>query len=224
MDWSYVIMESVREMLTRVGGFLPKMVGVLIILLVGWGIAKLIETFIVRVLKLVRLDTLSEKSGTSNFLAKGGIKYTLSEVIGVLVYWIIILIVFVTALNALQWTVAAQLLNTVVRYVPNIIVAIFILVIGMFASTLLGTIVRTAAVNAGVAQARMLSQLTQAVVIIFAAIIALQQLQIQTGIILNVINIVLASLGLALGLAFGLGCKEIAGRFIEDIVDNLKKK
>lgn len=224
MDWTFVIMESVREMLTRVGAFIPKLIGVLIILIVGWLIAKIIETVLVRSLKLIRLDTLSEKSGTSNFLAKGGIKYTLSELVGALVYWIVLLIVIITALNALQWTVAAEVLNTIVGYIPNIIVAVFILVLGMFVSTLLGTVIRTAASNAGITQARLLGQITQTVVIIFAAVIALQQLKIQTTIILNVINIIVAAVGLALGLAFGLGCKDIAGKALADFLERLKKK
>lgn len=224
MDWTFVAMETARAMFTRIGAFIPKLIGVLIILIIGWLIAKIIEELLVRSLKLIRLDTLSEKSGTSNFLAKGGIKYTLSELIGALVYWIVLLIVIITALNALQWTVAAELLNTVVGYIPNIIVAIFILVLGMFVSTLLGTVIRTAASNAGITQAKLLGQITQAVVIIFAAVIALQQLKIQTTILLSVINIVVAAIGLALGLAFGLGCKDIAGKAVADFLDRLKKK
>jgi hypothetical protein len=224
MDWTFVIMESVREMLTIVGAFIPRLIGLLLILILGWLIAKLIETIIVRGLKLVRLDTLAEKSGTSSFLAKGGIKYTLSELIGVLVYWIVVLIVMITALNAMQWTVAAEALNTVVNYIPNIIVALFVIVLGMFVSTLLSTVIRTASSNAGITQARTLGQITQSVVIVFAVVIAMQQLKIQTGIILNVINIVLASTGLALGLAFGLGCKDIAAKIAQDVLDNLKKK
>jgi len=224
MDWTFVIMESVREMLTRVGAFIPKLIGVLVILIIGWLLAKIIESLLVRALKLIRLDTLSEKSGTSNFLAKGGIKYTLSELVGVLVYWIVLLIVMVTALNAMQWTVAAELLNTVVAYIPNIIVAMFLLVVGMFVSTLLGTVIRTAASNAGIVQAKLLGQITQTVVIIFASVIALQQLRIQTGVILNVINITVAAIGLALGLSFGLGCKDIAGKAAQNFIDNMRKK
>ncbi len=224
MDWTFVIMESVREMLTRIGIFIPKLIGLLLILITGWLLAKFIEAFIVRSLKLIRLDTLAEKSGTSNFLAKGGIKYTLSELIGVLVYWLVVLMVFITALNAMQWTVAAEVLNVIVGYIPNIIISVFILVLGMFVSTLLGTIIRTAASNAGITQAKMLGQITQIAVIVFASLMALQQLKIETGIILNVINIVLAATGLALGLAFGLGCKDVAGRFVEDIVTKMKKK
>ena len=224
MDWTYVIMESVREMLTRVAGVLPKLIGVLIILVVGWLIAKLIEAVVVRGLKLVRLDTLSEKAGAANFLAKGGVKYTLAELIGVLIYWIVMLVVMVTALNTLQLTVAAELLNTVVTYVPNIIIAIFILVIGMFISTLLGATVRTAAGNAGIEQAKMLGHISQMVVIVFAIVISLQQLKIATGVIENVINITFATIGIAVAIAFGLGCKDLAGQFMEDLMEKMRKK
>lgn len=224
MDWTFIVMDSIREMLTRVGLFIPKLIGVLLMLILGWLAAKVVETIIVRSLKLIRLDTLSEKSGTSNFLAKGGVKYTLSELVGVLVYWIVMLIVIITALDALKWTVAAELLNTMVSYIPNIIVAVFILVIGMFVATLLSTVIRTGASNAGITQAKVLGQITQTVVIVFAVLISLQQLKIETGIILNLINITVAAIGLAAGLAFGLGCKDAAGKVVNDFVDKLKKR
>ncbi|NQT95623.1 MAG: hypothetical protein HQ572_04155 [Candidatus Omnitrophica bacterium] len=224
MDWTFVIMESVREMFTGLTHGLRQTLGVLLILIIGWLIAKIIETVLVRGLKLIRLDTLAEKSGTSNFLAKGGIKYTLSELVGVLVYWIVMLIVIITALNSMQLTVAAELLNTVVAYIPNIIAAVFILVLGMFVSTLLSTVIRTAASNAGITQAKLLSQITQIVVIVFVAIIALQQLKIEIGVILKLINIIMAGICLGLGLAFGLGSKDVAGKFVEELVAKLKKK
>ena len=224
MNWNIVIMDSVREMLTRVGVFIPRLIGVLLILIIGWLIAKLIELVIVRVLKLIRLDTLSERSGTSNFLAKGGIKYTLSELLGVLAYWTAMLIVIMTALNALQWTVAAQLLNKVVAFIPNIIVAVFVLVIGMFVSAVLAGVVRTAASNAGIKQARLLGQITQVVVVIFAVVIALEQLNIGKIIIASAVQIILAAIGLGLAIAFGVGCKDIAGKYVSDLISKLKEK
>lgn len=224
MNWNIVVMDSVREMLTRVGVFIPRLIGVLLILIIGWLIAKLIETVIVRVLKLVRLDTLSERSGTSNFLAKGGIKYTLSELLGVLAYWTAMLIVIMTALNALQWTVAAELLNKVVAFIPNIIVAVFVLVIGMFVSAVLAGVVRTAASNAGIKQARLLGQITQVVVVIFAVVIALEQLNIGKIIIASAVQIILAAIGLGLAIAFGVGCKDIAGKYVSDLISKLKEK
>ncbi|UCH11972.1 MAG: hypothetical protein JSW18_03895 [Candidatus Omnitrophota bacterium] len=224
MNWNIVVMDSVREMLTRVGVFIPRLIGVLLILIIGWLIAKLIELVIVRVLKLIRLDTLSERSGTSNFLAKGGIKYTLSELLGVLAYWTAMLIVIMTALNALQWTVAAELLNKVVAFIPNIIVAVFVLVIGMFVSAVLAGVVRTAASNAGIKQARLLGQITQVVVVIFAVVIALEQLNIGKIIIASAVQIILAAIGLGVAIAFGVGCKDIAGKYVSDLINKLKEK
>ena len=224
MNWNIVIMDSVREMLTRVGAFIPRLIGVLLILILGWLLAKLIETAIIRLLKLVRLDTLSEKSGANNFLAKGGIKYTLSELIGVLVYWIMMLIVIITALNALQWTVAAELLNRVVAYIPNVIASIVILVIGMFVSTVLAGVIRTATGNAGIKQSRLLGQITQVVVIIFAIVIALEQLNIGRIIIASAVQIILAALGLGLAIAFGIGCKDIAGKYMAELINRMKEK
>lgn len=224
MNWDIVIMDSVREMLPRIGLFTLRLLGVLLFLLIGWGIAKLIETGIVRLLKLVRLDTLSEKVGAANFLAKGGIEYTLSELLGVLAYWIIMLIIIITALNILQWTVAAELLNRVVAFIPNIIVAIFILVLGMSVATALAGVVRTTASNAGVEQSRLLGQLTQTVVVIFAIAIALEQLNVGKIIVASAVQITLAAVGLGLALAFGLGCKDIAAKYMSELINKLKGK
>lgn len=222
MNWNIAIIDSAREILTRIGIFSLRLIGIAVIVIIGWGIAKLIETIIVKVLKLARLDTLSEKAKVSAFLAKGGVKYTLSELLGVLVYWIIMLSIIVAALNALQWTVAAELLNKLVLFIPNIIVAIFVLVIGMFVSTGLYGVVRTAAGNAGIGQAKLLAQITQIIVIIFSVAIALEQLNIGKLIIASVVQITLAAIGLGLALAFGLGCKDIAGKYMSEIVNKLK--
>ncbi|MBN1405275.1 MAG: hypothetical protein JW946_02010 [Candidatus Omnitrophica bacterium] len=224
MNWDIVIMDSVRAMLTRVGAFIPRLIGVLLILLIGWGLAKLIELVIVRLFKLVKLDTLSERSGAANFLSKGGIKHTLSELLGVLVYWIIMLIVIITALNALQWTVAAELLDKVVAYIPNVMASIIILVIGMALSSALAAAVRTAASNAGVEQSRLLANLTQTVIIVFVIAIALEQLNVGKIIVASLVQIILAAAGLGMALAFGLGCKDMAAKYMNELINKLKGK
>lgn len=224
MDWNMVVMEPVREVLTRVAGFLPKLIGVLIILIVGWIIAGLLRSLAIKVLKLIQLDTASEKSGLGDVLRRGGIRQTLSEVIGLLIYWLIMLLVFMTALNALGMTVAAALLDKVILYIPNVIAAVFILSLGIFFASMIGTIVRTASSNAGIGQAKFLGQLTQIVIMIFAAVITLEQLNIASSILNLAINIILASMGLALAIAIGLGSKDIAGKMMQDLVDKLKGK
>jgi len=224
MDWKSVVMEPVGAMLARVAGFLPVLIGVIVILIAGWIIAGLLKNFVVKVLKLIQLDTASEKSGLGDILRRGGIRQTLSELIGVLIYWLVMLLVFMTALNALGMTVAASLLDKVILYIPNVIAAVFILALGIFFSSMLGTIVRTAASNAGITQAKFLGQLTQVVIMIFAAMITLEQLNIASSVLSLAINFILASMGLALAIAFGLGSKDAAGKLMDEFIGKLKGK
>jgi len=224
MDWNAVVMEPVTEMLARVAGFLPTFIGVLVILIAGWIIAGALKNVVVKVLKLIQLDTASEKSGLGDILRRGGIRQTVSELIGVLIYWLIMLMVFMTALNALGMTVAAALLDKVILYIPNVIAAMFILSLGIFFSSMVGTIVRTASSNAGITQAKFLGQATQTVIMIFAAIITLEQLNIASSVLNLTINIILASMGLALAIAVGLGSKDLAGKMMQDLVNKMKGK
>ena len=218
-----VVADPVKAMLIKIWSYIPVLVGVILILIVGWLIAKLIESIIVRILKAIRLDVASDKAGITNILAQGDIKLTLSELLGVIIYWLVILIVLVTALNALNLTVAADLLARLVEYVPNIIAAIFVLVLGSFLASFVAAIVRTSASNAGIEKAKLLGQVTQTVLVIFAIVIAIEQLKIATALIALAVNVILASIGLGIALAFGLGCKDIAGKFMSDLVNKMKR-
>lgn len=224
MDWNAIVIEPIRAIFIRTGAFIPKLVGILVILIIGWIVAKVLQSVVTKGLKTARFDAVSDRIGLANILIKGEVKYTLSELLGVIVYWLIMLIAFLAVANLLNLTVAAALLDKVILYLPNVIAAIFILVLGMFFANIMGAIVKTAIANAGIGHGNALSKVVQVVIMVFAAAIALEQLQIGTAIITMTFNIVLAAVGLAIAIAFGLGCKEMAGRFIGDVVDKLKKK
>ena len=224
MDWNAVVMEPVTAMLARVASFLPTLLGVLVILIIGWIVAGILKNVVVKLLKLIQLDTATEKAGLGDVLRRGGIRQTLSELVGVLIYWLVMLMVFMTSLNALGMTVAASLLDKVIMYIPNVIAAMFILSLGIFFSSMIGTVVRTASSNAGITQAKFLGQLTQVVIMIFAIMITLEQLNIASSVLNLAINIVLASIGLAFALAVGLGSKDIAGKLVGDLVNKVKGK
>ena len=224
VDWQSTVFQPVEQMWANVLGFLPMLVSVLVILLVGWMFATLVQKVITRFLKLARLDTVSEKIGISNILTKGDINYTLSEIIGVLIYWLLMLVVFLMAVNALQLTVAAELLNQVILYVPNVIASVFILVLGIFFASIIANTVRATAANAGIQQARSLGQFTQVIVVVFTIIEALNQLRIDTEILQLVIKAVLAALALGIGLAIGLGCKDMAAKYVGQLIDSFRSK
>lgn len=223
-NWLVVLLEPAKAVLSQISQFLISVLLVIFILIVGWLISKLIKTLVVKVLRSVRLDELSDRIQLDSILAKGGIKYTLSELIGVVCYWLALLVTFVVAINAVGLTVAADLLNRVVLYIPNIIASIFILILGMFVATLLSSIVQTAATNAGLSQAKLLGKIVEVVVVVFAVAITLEQLGIGAKIIEMIIVIVLGSLGLAAALAFGMGCRNIAEKFLADLIEKIKSK
>jgi len=225
MDWSSVIIEPVKALLGQIGNFISRLAFIFLILLVGWIIAKVIKDLITRLLKLIKLDELADKANINDVIQKGGVTYTLSELLGIASYWIVMLITLVLAVNALGLSTAADLLNRIVLYIPNVIAAVFILVLGLFAATLLSNLVQTVAANAGIGQAKLLGKVSEVITIVFTVIIALEQLQI-TGILLieRIILILLASMGLAMALAFGLGCKDIAGKYIHDLIERVKSK
>ncbi|MBI3251761.1 MAG: hypothetical protein HYZ52_00355 [Candidatus Omnitrophica bacterium] len=213
-----------ESMWARVLGFLPTLVSVIVILIVGWIVAALVQKVITRFLKLARLDTVSEKIGVANILTKGDINYTLSEIIGVLIYWLLMLVVVLAAVNALQLTVAAELLNQVILYVPNVIASVFILVLGIFFASVVANAVRTAAANSRIQQARTLGQFAQAIIVVFAIVESLNQLKIDTTFIELFLKAVLGAVALGVGLAIGLGCKDMAGRYVNQLIDSFKPR
>ena len=224
MDLQTTIVEPIESMWTRVLGFLPTLVSVIVILIAGWMIATLVQKVITRFLKLARFDTISEKTGITNILAKGDINYTLSEIVGVIIYWLMMLVVVLMAVNALQLTVAAELLNRVILYIPNVIASVFILVLGIFFASIVANAVRTTAATAGMQQARFLGQVTQTIIAVFVFIEALKQLGIDTSLLDLFIKAVLAALALGVGLAIGLGCKDMAAKHVGQLVDSFKSK
>ena len=223
-SWQVVLLEPARAVLGQIGQFLVNILLVLIILVVGWLISKVIRSVVTKGLRAIKLDELSDRIELDAVLEKGGITYSLSELLGVICYWLALLVTFMVAVNSVGLTIAAELLNKVVLYIPNVIAAIFILILGMFIATLLKNIVQTAANNAGVSQVKFLSKVVEVIIMVFAIFVALEQLNIGIRITELTLSIVLGAVGLGLALAFGLGCKEIAGRYVGDLIEKLKKK
>ena len=220
-----LIVTPVKSMLAQAGNFVSALCAIILILVVGWIIANIIKNLITRILDVLQIDSYAERVGVDKVFAKGGIKYSVSELIGILGYWIIMLIALVIAVSVVNLNQqAAGLLNTIILYIPRVISAIFVLIVGLFAASFVNTIIQTAAANAGVEQAALLARLAQALIILFTFDITLRQIKIDITGIENAVLIILCSVGLAFALAFGLGCKEIAGRLTQEFIDKLKSK
>ena len=219
-----IFIEPAKKVLLQIGSFLPKLIAAIIVFIVGWLLAKVIGELLKRFLKLIKLEQLADNVGVNKFLTKGGIKYTFCELLSFLVYWLVVLVVLVVAVDILGLTVAGNIIEKVASYIPNVIAALFILILGIFASSFSGSTVTAALTNAGIEQARLLGKVAEIIIIVFTIFVAIEQLGIAGQVIVLAITITFASIGLAVGLAFGLGCKDIAADFLKNFLAKIKVK
>lgn len=220
IEWKNIIVEPVTQMLTRIMAYLPVLLGVLIILIVGWIVAKAIKRLVDWLLKLIRFDALADKAGISEIIKKGNLKISAGEVISGLVYWLIVIMVLVMAVDTLGLPKASDILASLFAYVPKVIAALLVLVVAMFLASFVSGIVRTAAGNADLPKPEMFAAVSRWAIIIFAITIALEQLGIASLLVTTTFNIILGGVCLALAIAFGLGGKDTAAKYLE----GLKKK
>jgi small-conductance mechanosensitive channel len=224
LEWENLIADPIRQMLTRIMAYLPVLLGALLILIVGWIVAKIIRWIVDGVLKAVRFDTLADKSGISEILRKGNLKITARKVISGLVYWLVIIMVLVMVVNALGLPNASDILSNLFAYVPKVIAALLVLVVAMFLASFVSGIVRIAAGNAKLPKPELLAGICRWVIIVFAVTISLAQLGVAPLLVSATFNIILGGVCLALALAFGLGGKDAAAKYLEELKQKRSQK
>jgi hypothetical protein len=217
IEWGTLIADPVREMLTKIMAYLPVLLGALIILVVGWLVAKAIKQLVDWLLTTVRFDMLADKAGISEVLRKGNLKTTAGQIVSGLVYWLIMIMVLVMVVNALGLPKASDILASLFAYVPKVIGALFVLVVAMFLANFVSGIIRTAAGNANLPKPEIFAGISRWAIIIFAVTISLGELGIGTLLVTTTFNIILGGVCLALALAFGLGGKDAAAKYIEEL-------
>ena len=224
IEWENLIVDPIREMLTKIMAYLPTLLGALIILIVGWIVAKAIKRIVDWVLKAVRFDTLADKSGISEILRKGDLKISAREVVSGIVYWLVVIMVLVMAVDALGLPKASDVLASLFAYVPKVIAALLVLVVAMFLASFVSGIVHTAAGNANLPKPEIFAGISRWAIIIFAVTISLEQLGIAPLLVTATFNIILGGIVLALALAFGLGGKDAAAKYLEELKQKRSEK
>jgi hypothetical protein len=217
MNWNELIADPVHQMLTRIMAYLPILLGALVILVVGWIVAKLVKRGVDLLLKAVRFDEIADKAGITDVLRKGDLNITASQVVSGLVYWLMIIMVLVMTVDALGLPKASDVLASVFAYIPKVIAALLVLVVALFMASFVSGIVRTACGNANLPKPGLIAGISRWAIIIFAATIAMEQLGIAPLLVGTAFNIILAGVVLALALAFGLGGKDAAARYLDEL-------
>jgi hypothetical protein len=214
-----VFVASLTTFWTQLAGFVPQLLAALLLLFVGWLFANLVRTGVMKLLDVLHFDSLAEKTGIEAFLKHGNLDVSLSRILSRLAYWIIIFIVVVTVANSLGLHMVAELFNKVVLYIPNLIVAILVLVFGVLVARFINRMVFAYLNNIGVQGALTISTLAEYAIIIFVVFVALEQLEIGTNLLTAAFQIGFGAIGLAFALAFGLGGREWAANLIKKLTE-----
>lgn len=214
-----LFVASLTSFWTQLASFVPQLLAALVLLFIGWILANLARTGVVKLLDVLRFDHLAEKTGIEAFLRQGNLDVSLGRLIANLAYWIIIFVVAVTVANSLGLHMVAELFNKVVLYIPNLIVAILVLVFGMLIARFINRLVFAYLNNIGVQGALTISTLSEYAIIIFVIFVALEQLAIGTTLLTAAFQIGFGAVGLAFALAFGLGGREWAAGVIKRMTE-----
>ena len=199
----------------KITTFLPGLIGAVIIFIIGWIIAKLLQSGLVTFLRLVRFDKASEKAGIKAFLEKGNILKAPSEIVGRLVYWFVMILVLIASFEALGLPIVSKILDSIFSYLPNVVAAILVLSLGILLGSLLSAVVRTAVSNSGMEGSETYGKIALYAVASFSGAIAFVQLGIGEEIVTAAFIIVFGAVALALALAFGLGGRDVAADYLK---------
>ncbi|GCE04002.1 mechanosensitive ion channel family protein [Dictyobacter aurantiacus] len=214
-NWGVAIYSSLASALAMVFAFIPKLVGFLVILLIGWIVASLLEKGLTLLLRRVGFDRLSDRIGFTRFEQQMNLRMDPATLLGKVLFWFVFLIFLVPAFNALELNAVSTLIGQIVGYIPNVFVAIIVLFLGMVISAVVADLVRGASASTRMANPNFLANIARYAILGFSVLIALEQLQIAPALITTLFTAVVGSIALACGLAFGLGGRDSAKRLLE---------
>lgn len=215
--WTQSLLSAMSSLWASVAAFIPRLFGALVVVLLGFVVAKLLDTLLSKVLAKVGLDRLMAGTGLTKLLGRAGIRIPVSALIGKVVYWFVLLIFLVSAAESLGLERVSATLDMLALYVPKVLGAALILLAGVLLAQLLSGLVRGAAESVGLDYANGLARMAQGLVIIISISVAIGQLEVKTELLNYVIAIVLITVGLAVALAFGLGSRELVSQILAGI-------
>jgi len=205
----------VRGLLLRVGEMLPRVLIAILIIVLGWMLAKAVRFAIVKGLRAVNFNVLTERAGMDSFLRDGGIRADTTQILGLLFYWLVVLASLVIGFNLLGLEYITDLLGRVLWFLPKVMVALLILAFGAYFARFIGNAVVAYCRNVHLQDADVLGRIAQYAILAFVVLIALDQVNVGGEIVRQTFLIVLAGIVFALALAFGLGGREWAAEMLE---------
>ena len=222
--WGDTVIASLQGLWATVLGFLPGLVAALVIIIIGWIVATALGRVVWQIVAALQVDHLLERLNFKKPLERAGLKLNTGKFLGELVKWFLILVFVMAAADILGLAEVTSFLQLVISYIPNIIVAVLILLAGAAFATFLQKLVRASADTAGLMSSGFVGSVAKWTVLIFALFAALDQLGVARTFIVTLLQGFVAMLAIAGGLAFGLGGQNAARSFVDKLRDEMSDR
>lgn len=199
--------------------FIPKLIGAIFIFFIGWLISFLLEKVALKLFQMAKVDHFTQKTETNKALGKIGIETPVSVILSKIVFWFFMIITLGAVVEILAITQLSILVNSIILYIPNIFVAILILILGLIGGKIIYEVIESAVLASRIPDtaARAIATIARWLVVIFAFMAALVQLKIAPSLIQILFTGFVAMMAIAGGLAFGLGGKEKVKQWLDKL-------
>lgn len=223
-DWAAIIVNSLQNLWVGAIATLGNIIGALIILVIGLIVAFGIGTLVERIVDLIKLDKALANIGLEKYFDRAGMELRSGKFFGGIVYWFLIVVFLLAATDVLRFYSLSNFLREVLLYIPNVIVAVLIMLAAFVVANFLRKLVIASVQSARLHGSNLLGSLTWWAIVIFGFLASLSQLGIAVQIINALVTGFVAMLAIAGGIAFGLGGKEYAGSLINRMKDQIHKQ
>ena len=217
LKWQNSLEGSLDIILTKFIEYIPNILGAILLLLAGYFISKIIAGFFKKILRTIGLDKISEKIGLYKSLGDIGVKLKLSELFGAILFWLVMFIFILSASEALNLVKITDTIDIFIHYLPNIIVAGLLFILGLVVAQFVKNITDGIGKQISPVYSKVLSSVVYFIIVIFMSVLAIDQLPLETDIINRIVEIILISTGVILALSFGLGTKDISKSIISGL-------
>jgi len=213
-DWTEVGIQSLITLSNGIMRALPNIIGALFLLILGWIIAKLTSFIVRKALKVIGFDKLAEKISVNEILGRANINTDSSDIVGKFVYWVIMLLFFVTASDTLGWSVVSESIGDLILYLPKLFSAVIIFVIGFYIASFVKKGLKGVLDSLSVSSSNILSSIAFYIILVIISLTAFNQAGVDTAIITSNVIIIIGGVILSFSISFGFGSRDILANII----------
>lgn len=222
--WQAAVMAAGTGLLTSFSAFLPNLIGAILIFIFGWFLANLLNRLTVRLLQAIHLSDLVTSPAVAKFLSEAGWASKLESAIGQGVRFLTALVFFVAAVNLLGLTTVSLVLTGILAYIPNVLAAILILVMGTLFAGVVESVVKGSLGAVDLKTSRLLGKTSSYIVLVFTILASLNQLHIASEFVQTLFMGIVATISIGLGLSLGLGSKDLVSKILNQWYEGFRKE